>query len=150
MYDMLEAGASAVKMGSRFVTTTECDVSDEFKQTYLRASEEDITLIDSPVGLPGRVVSSSFVKKIQAGETMPVNCPWKCLKTCDYKTAPFCIASALFNAAQGNMDEGFSFAGSKAYLADRIMSVMETITQIMQEYTEAKQLALLKLNAAGA
>jgi NAD(P)H-dependent flavin oxidoreductase YrpB (nitropropane dioxygenase family) len=150
MYDMLEAGASAVKMGSRFVTTTECDVSDEFKQTYLRASEEDITLIDSPVGLPGRVVSSTFVKKIQAGETMPVNCPWKCLKTCDYKTAPFCIAAALFNAAQGNMDEGFSFAGSKAYLADRIMSVKETIGQIMQEYTDAKQLALLKLNAAGA
>lgn len=150
MYNMLEAGASAVKMGSRFVTTTECDVSDEFKQTYLRATADDITLIDSPVGLPGRVVSSTFVKKIQAGETMPVNCPWKCLKTCDYKTAPFCIASALFNAAQGNMEEGFSFAGSKAYLADRIMSVKETITQIMQEYNEAKQLAILKLNAAGA
>lgn len=147
MYEALEAGASAVKMGSRFVTTTECNVSDAFKQNYLKATSEDIVLIDSPVGLPGRVITSSFVKKIQAGETMPVNCPWKCLKTCDYKKAPFCIASALFNAAQGNLDEGFSFAGSKAYLADRIMSVKETISQIMQEYAEAKYLAKLKLKS---
>ena len=76
---------------------------------------------------------------------MPVNCPWKCLKTCDYKKAPFCIATALFNAAQGNMDEGFSFAGSKAYLAEKIISVKETINQIRQEYAEAKYIALQKL-----
>ncbi len=132
-------------MGTRFVTTHECDVSDEFKQNYLQATSQDITLIDSPVGLPGRVISSPFVRKIQAGKTMPINCPWKCLKTCDYKKAPFCIASALFNAAQGNMDEGFSFAGSKAYLAEKIMSVKETINEIMDEYTEARNIALLKL-----
>ena len=78
---------------------------------------------------------------------MPIKCPWKCLKTCDYKKAPFCIASALFNAAQGNMDEGFSFAGSKAYLAEKIMSVKETINEIVQEYAEAKQTAKLKLSS---
>ena len=149
MYDIMEAGASAVKMGSRFVTTHECDVSDEFKQNYIRATEKDITLIDSPVGLPGRVISNKFVRKIQAGETMPIKCPWKCLETCDYKKAPFCIASALFNAAQGNMDEGFSFAGSRAYLAEKIISVKETINEIVQEYTEAKQLAILKINSIG-
>ncbi len=147
MYEIMEAGASAVKMGTRFVTTHECDVSDAFKQNYLRASAEDITLIDSPVGLPGRVITNPFVKKIQAGEMMPINCAWKCLKTCDYKKAPFCIASALFNAAQGNLDEGFSFAGSKAYLAERIMSVKETINQIMQEYSEAKYISKLKLKS---
>ena len=145
MYEIMEAGASAVKMGTRFVTTHECDVSDAFKQTYLRATPNDITLIDSPVGLPGRVISNPFVKRIQAGETMPVNCAWKCLKTCDYKTAPFCIASALFNAAQGNLEEGFSFAGSKAYLAEKLMSVKDTINEIMQEYSEAKLIALQKL-----
>ena len=145
MYDIMQAGASAVKMGTRFVTTHECDVSDAFKQNYLKATKDDITLIDSPVGLPGRVITSPFVKKIQAGETMPIRCPWKCLKTCDYKKAPFCIAQALFNAAQGNLDEGFSFAGSKAYLAERIMSVKETITQIMEEYAEAKTLSKMKL-----
>ncbi len=147
MYEIMEAGASAVKMGTRFVTTHECDVSDEFKQNYVRATAKDITLIDSPVGLPGRVVSNSFVKKIQAGKTMPIKCPWKCLKTCDYKKAPFCIASALFNAAQGNMDEGFSFAGSKAYLAEKIMSVKETINEIVQEYAEAKQIAKLRFKS---
>ncbi len=150
MFEVMEAGASAVKMGSRFVTTHECDVSDAFKQNYLRATADDITLIDSPVGLPGRVISSPFVKKIQAGETMPISCPWKCLKTCDYKKAPFCIAQALFNAAQGNLDEGFSFAGSKAYLAEKIISVKETINQIMEEYAEAKYVSKLKLKSFGA
>lgn len=145
MYEIMEAGASAVKMGTRFVTTNECDVSEAFKQTYLNASSNDITLIDSPVGLPGRVITNPFVRKIQAGQTMPVNCPWKCLKTCDYKKAPFCIATALFNAAQGNLDEGFSFAGSKAYLAEKLMSVKDTINEIMQEYSEAKLIALQKL-----
>ncbi len=150
MYQAIEAGASAVKMGSRFVTTLECDVSDAFKQNYLQATATDITLIDSPVGLPGRVISSPFVKKIQAGETMPISCPWKCLKTCDYKKAPFCIAQALFNAAQGNLDQGFSFAGSRAYLAEKIISVKETISQIMEEYAEAKYVAKLKLESLGA
>lgn len=150
MYEIMEAGASAVKMGTRFVTTHECDVSDSFKQSYIRATPDDITLIDSPVGLPGRVITSPFVKKIQAGQTMPISCPWKCLKTCDYKKAPFCIAQALFNAAQGNLDEGFSFAGSKAYLAEKIMSVKETINEVMQEYAEAKYLALQRLKTAGA
>lgn len=150
MFEIMEAGASAVKMGTRFVTTHECDVSDAFKQNYVRATPKDITLIDSPVGLPGRVITNPFVKKIQAGETMPINCAWKCLKTCDYKKAPFCIASALFNAAQGNMDEGFSFAGSKAYLAEKIMSVKETINEIMQEYAEAAYLATMKIKTVGA
>ncbi len=150
MYNIMEAGASAVKMGTRFVTTHECDVSDAFKQNYIRASQEDITLIDSPVGLPGRVITNDFVKDIQAGKTMPINCAWKCLKTCDYKKAPFCIASALFNAAQGNLEEGFSFAGSKAYLAEKIMSVKETINEIMQEYSEAKYLATMKLKTVRA
>ncbi|MGV8963062.1 MAG: NAD(P)H-dependent flavin oxidoreductase [Candidatus Saccharimonadaceae bacterium] len=147
MFNIMEAGASAVKMGTRFVTTHECDVSDAFKQNYLRATPQDITLIDSPVGLPGRVISNDYVRAIQSGETMPVNCAWKCLKTCDYKKAPFCIASALFNAAQGNLDQGFSFAGSKAYLAEKIMSVKETIDQIKHEYAEAKYMAQLKLKA---
>lgn len=147
MYEIMEAGATAVKMGTRFVTTHECDVSDEFKQNYIAATVKDITLIDSPVGLPGRVISNRFVRKIQSGETMPINCPWKCLKTCDYKKAPFCIASALFNAAQGNMDEGFSFAGSKAYLAEKIMSVKETINEIINEYAVAEELANLEFRS---
>lgn len=147
MFDIMNAGAKGVKMGTRFVTTTECDVSDEFKQNYLSCSKNDITIIDSPVGLPARVVTNNFVKEIQQGKQKPIKCPWKCLKTCDYKKAQFCIAEALFNAAKGNFQYGFSFAGTKAYLASSITSVNETINQIKNEYNQEQLKANVKLIA---
>lgn len=134
MYEIMQAGARAVKMGTRFVTTTECDVSEAFKQNYLNCKKDDIVIIDSPVGLPARTIVNDFVREIQQGKQKPVKCPWKCLKTCDNKKVQFCIAEALFNAAKGNFSKGFSFAGEKAYLADRIMSVKESIAQIKAEY----------------
>ncbi len=139
MFDIMEAGANGVKMGTRFVTTTECDVSGKFKQNYLNCSKEDIVIIDSPVGLPARTITNDFVKEIQQGNKKPIKCPWKCLKTCDFKKVQFCIAEALFNAAKGDFTNGFSFAGEKAYLAERIMSVKESIEQIKSEYYYASQ-----------
>ncbi len=134
IFDIMSAGAKGVKMGTRFVTTNECDASVEFKQNYISCSPNDITIIDSPVGLPGRVITNNFVQEIQAGKRRPINCPWKCLKTCDYRKVQFCIAEALFNAANGNFTNGFSFAGTQAYLAEKIISVKETINQLRNEY----------------
>lgn len=144
IYEIMDAGAHAVKIGTRFVTTIECDVAELFKQNYIEAGPEDIVIINSPVGLPGRVIVNDFVRAIQAGEKKPVKCPWKCLKTCDYRRVPFCIAEALFNAAKGNFAEGFSFAGSKAWLATEILTVHETINRLKFEYS----LAELRKNVA--
>ena len=140
IYEIMEVGASAVKMGTRFVTTNECDASHQFKQNYLDCSKDDITLIDSPVGLPGRVISNEFVRQIQQGQRQPVNCPWKCLKTCNYTDVQFCIAEALFNAGAGNLSEGFSFAGTNAYLANKITSVKEVFQQLKLEYYQSSLL----------
>jgi len=138
MYKIMQFGAKAVKMGTRFVTTHECDASIEYKESYLKCKKEDVIIIDSPVGLPGRVVLNDFVKKIQNGYTIPVKCPWKCLKTCNFREVKYCIAEALFNSARGNMSEGFSFAGSNAYLATKIQSVKETINDLIHEYNRNK------------
>ncbi|MBC8146890.1 MAG: nitronate monooxygenase [Bacteroidetes bacterium] len=134
MYEIMEAGANAVKMGTRFVTTNECDADIKFKESYLNSSEEDITIIQSPVGLPGRVIKNEFVEQIQNGEQKPVKCPWKCLKTCNFKEVPFCIAEALFNAGQGDLENGFAFAGTNAYKADKIQSVKEVMASLAYEY----------------
>ncbi|MDA3781512.1 MAG: nitronate monooxygenase [Bacteroidales bacterium] len=135
IFNIMQHGARAVKMGTRFVTTHECDASYKFKETYLNSKKEDITIIDSPVGLPGRVVNNDFVEKIKTGMQKPIKCPWKCLKTCAFKKPPFCIAEALNNAAKGNLKEGFAFAGSNAFMAERIMSVKETFSQLISEYS---------------
>ena len=139
MFDIMSVGAKGVKMGTRFVTTTECDVSEAFKQNYISCVENDIVIIDSPVGLPARVIKNDFVKQIQEGKKKPINCSWKCLKTCDFRKVQFCIAEALFNAANGDFINGFSFAGSNAHLSDKIISVKETFNQISNEYFQSKK-----------
>jgi len=134
MFDIMQAGAKGVKMGTRFVTTFECDASDVFKESYLNSKEEDIIIIDSPVGLPGRVIKNQFVEEILKGNTKPFKCPWKCLTSCNYQEAPYCIAQVLYNSAIGKMDEGFAFAGSNAFMATKIQHVSEVFEELIAEY----------------
>lgn len=55
-------------MGTRFVTTEECDASPESKQAYLDASEGQIEIIDSPVGMPGRAIFNKFIQRVREME----------------------------------------------------------------------------------
>jgi NAD(P)H-dependent flavin oxidoreductase YrpB (nitropropane dioxygenase family) len=108
IHKFMELGAEGVQMGTRFVTTYECDASTEFKEAYLKCKKEDIVIIDSPVGLPGRAILNKFLERISSGVKMPFKCPWKCLRTCDFKNVPYCIGRALTNAKKGDLDEGFA------------------------------------------
>jgi NAD(P)H-dependent flavin oxidoreductase YrpB (nitropropane dioxygenase family) len=130
-------GASGVQMGTRFVATHECDASPEFKQAYINCKKEDITIIESPVGLPGRAIRNKFLDSVSAGERKPFQCPWKCLKTCNFREAPYCIAKALTNAQKGNVEEGYTFAGANAFRVQKIISVRELFKDLEQEYKEA-------------
>jgi nitronate monooxygenase len=129
----LRLGAAGVQMATRFVCTDECDVHQNFKQAYLDAGPDDITIIKSPVGLPGRVINSSFVEKIKQGLTMPFRCSYKCLRTCEPDKAPYCIAKVLANAAKGKMDESFVFAGSNAYRCNEIVPVKVLVERLTEE-----------------
>lgn len=139
MYEIMQAGATAVKLGTRFVTTHECDADIAFKNSYLNCNQEDIVIINSPVGLPGRVVKNEFVEQIYAGNTKPFKCGWNCLSSCDYRTAPYCIAKALYNASNGAMSDGFAFCGSNAFRATRIQSVAEVFDELISEYEAARE-----------
>ncbi|MFC2038803.1 NAD(P)H-dependent flavin oxidoreductase [Chloroflexota bacterium] len=131
---MLSLGASGVQMGTRFVTTDECDASDEFKQAYINCRNEDIVIINSPVGLPGRAIRNQFLDDVVAGTKHPFTCPWKCLKTCDYTAAPYCISLALTRAKNGQIDRGFAFAGANAWRAENIFSVRDVFNNLVEEY----------------
>ncbi|HLV08699.1 MAG TPA: nitronate monooxygenase [Halanaerobiales bacterium] len=136
IHKFLQLGAQGVQMGSRFVATHECDADINFKKAYIRCKQEDIKIIKSPVGLLGRAIHNSFLDKVSAGKKIPFKCPWLCLKPCNYQNSPYCIALALTNAKRGNLDEGFAFAGTNAYRADKIVSVKELINTILMEYKE--------------
>lgn len=145
--EIMKAGAKGVKMGTRFVTTHECDADIAFKQSYIDSTKDSITIIESPVGLPGRVIGSEFVDKIKGGETRPIKCPWKCLKSCDFRKVPYCISEILHNSSKGELDKGFSFAGSNAYRATDIVSVKQVFDELKEEFEKSslkKSLVLKK------
>jgi len=135
---IMKLGASGVQMGTRFVTTDECDASEGFKQAYIDAGEKDIEIIKSPVGMPGRAIFSSFIQKVRDGKKQPKNCPFKCIKTCDISKSPYCIVIALINAFKGNFESGFAFAGSNAFRATKISSVREIFQSLLKEYKETR------------
>jgi nitronate monooxygenase len=134
---IMKLGASGVQMGTRLVTTHECDASEGFKQAYLDADEKDIEIIKSPVGMPGRAILSNFIQKVKDGKKQPNNCPFLCIKTCDISKSPYCIIVALINALKGNFENGFAFAGTNAFRATKISSVKEIFRSLLKEYTES-------------
>ena len=139
IHNILKLGASGVQMGTRFVTTDECDASEAFKQAYIDAGEKDIEIIKSPVGMPGRAILSEFIQKVKAGKKQPKKCPFKCIKTCDITRSPYCIIIALINALKGNFENGFAFAGSNAFRATKISSVKEIFQSLLKEYKDSKE-----------
>ncbi|MBN1891219.1 MAG: nitronate monooxygenase [Clostridiales bacterium] len=131
----MRMGAAGVQMATRFVTTKECDASDAFKDTYIRAKKDDICIIASPVGLPGRAITNRFLEDVQAGNKKPFTCPFHCISTCDRKNCPYCISIALMNAKKGQMSGGFAFAGANAFLNEKIVSVKSLIDSIRREFS---------------
>lgn len=130
-------GAAGVQMGTRFVATHECDADQKFKETYVNAKEEDIQIIKSPVGLPGRAVMGSFLQDVKNGLKKPFKCPFHCISSCDYTKSPYCIGLALVNAKKGLLKHGFAFAGKNAYRVESIVSVKELINSLRSSYLEA-------------
>ena len=136
---IMELGASGVQIGSLFVPTQECDASQLFKQSYINASQKDTMIIQSPVGMPGRALDGNFIRSVNEGKKRPTKCPFQCIKTCDYTKSPYCIIMALYNAAKGNMNKGYAFAGANAYLAEKISSVKEVVQQLKKEFADAQK-----------
>jgi nitronate monooxygenase len=137
MAHYLDMGASGVQMATRFVCTEECDVDIKFKQAYLNAGPDDITIIKSPVGLPGRVIRNDFVDRVNSGIKVPFHCKYHCLRTCNPATARYCIAEILAKASAGRFEDAFAFAGSNAWRCSEIITVRQLINQIMQEFSDA-------------
>jgi nitronate monooxygenase len=134
IYNTLQLGASAVQMGTRFVATHECDADEAFKQAYVEAKEEDLVIIQSPVGMPGRALRNDFINSLAAGAKKSFKCTYQCVKSCNPLSSPYCIAMALAAARKGLLKNGFAFAGANAYRVDKIISVKELFESLKSEY----------------
>lgn len=126
----ISLGADGVQIGSRFVVTEECDASDEFKQAYLNADKDNIEVVTSPVGMPGRAIVTPFIKRTKEGR-IPVDKCYKCLHHCNPKDTPYCITKSLVNAVNGNIDEGLVFCGENTYRLNKMTSVKEIFEELI-------------------
>lgn len=126
----LALGVDGVQMATRFITTYECDASDLYKEMFLKAHKEDIELVTSPVGMPGRAIKNKLTETIKT-EKIPVKKCYQCLVPCDVKTTPYCISKALIEACKGNIDDGLIFSGSNGYRSDKLVSVKDLIEELM-------------------
>lgn len=136
--EMLKMGASGVQIATRFVLTQECNAALAYKQRYQTAKKEDIVVIDSPVGLPGRAIKTAFVEKLLKKEApKPVGCDF-CLKNC---SLAYCIIQALINSQKGNIDKGVVFSGENVWkIKDRtIKPAAEIIKELVKEAEELWQ-----------
>lgn len=146
--NVLSQGASAVQMATRFVATDECDADIRFKQAYVSCTKEDIGLIKSPVGMPGRAIRNKFILDTEAGNRPSFTCAWKCLSSCKAQEANYCISIALNNARRGLLSSGFVFAGTNAYRIKKIVPVQDLVHELKKEYQKAMQTKLSDLLAS--
>ena len=124
-------GVDAIQVATRFVTTEECDADVRYKQAYIRAKEEDIVIVKSPVGMPGRAIKNRFMERVLAGEHIPHTPCHGCLHKCNPAEIPYCITDALIHAARGETEEALLFCGAYAYRADKVETVQEVIDSLL-------------------
>ena len=127
--DMLKMGANGVQMGSRFAASLESNGAPFLKEYYLNSKPEDIVVIHSPVGLPGRAVRTPFSKRVMEGNVPPKGCD-SCLKACKHN---FCIVKALMRAQQGDLETGLVFTGEYMPRITEILPVKEIISRLVTE-----------------
>lgn len=130
----MDLGAAGAQFATRFIATEECDASPGYKQALLRARPEDITIVQSPVGMPGRALRSPLIQRVEAGTQARITHCDRCLAACDCKTAPYCISRALIAAVGGDWENGLFFCGANAGEVNRMSTVPEQMEQIMTEW----------------
>ena len=127
---VMDLGADGVQVATRFVTTEECDADIRYKEAYINASEKDIAIVKSPVGMPGRAIINPLMKRVADGEKIPHSPCHRCLAKCSPADIPYCITDGLINAVKGNIEEGLLFCGAKAWRAKKIDTVREAVQEL--------------------
>ena len=128
----LKLGASGVQIATRFVATDECDASIEYKEAYISSKKEDIQIVKSPVGMPGRAIKNEFIKKVE-NQKKKINKCLNCIVTCNPANTPYCITEALINSVKGNLEQGLIFCGSNVYRITEIVSVKKLMEELIKE-----------------
>lgn len=133
----LKLGADGVQMATRFVATDECDADPKFKEAYVNCKSEDISIVKSPVGMPGRAIVNKFVNKTEDTGVKVSKC-YNCLIPCNPATTLYCITEALINSVSGDLDNGLIFCGENASRINKIVPVSELMDDLKSEILQVQ------------
>ena len=136
MAHVTRLGAAGGQLATRFIPTVECDAAQGYKDVLLKARPEDVRIIHSPVGLPGRALNPPLVQALAEGRRFPPRHCARCLKTCDPACVPYCITHALIEAVKGNVEEGLFFCGDNVGRLDRMYTVRELMDELVTEWRQ--------------
>ena len=134
----MNEGAAGAQFATRFIATEECDAGEGYKRALLAAKPQDITIVQSPVGMPGRALKSPLIQRVETGTQSRIARCNRCLAACDCKTAPYCISKALIAAVEGDWENGLFFCGANAGEIGALSTVKEQMDQIMNEWRAAQ------------
>lgn len=127
---MRELGADGIQAATRFVATEECDASYAYKMAYVNAKEEDVEIIKSPVGMPGRALNNAFIRETKEMKQKIERC-YRCIRSCKPAEIPYCITKALVAAVQGDVEHGLVFCGQNVGKVKKIENVHEVVEDLM-------------------
>ncbi|MDD5633680.1 MAG: nitronate monooxygenase family protein [Candidatus Omnitrophica bacterium] len=133
MAKFLKLGAKGVQIGTRFIATNECSASIKYKELIVRSDKDSLVFIQSPVGMPAKVIRTKLIDDVLNGKRRAISCNYKCLRTCDPHNALFCIAKALIDAVEGDIDNAVVFASTNVSKIKKIVPVKELIEEIVNE-----------------
>lgn len=126
----LKMGADGVQIATRFVISEECSADISYKQAYLNVKKEDVALIQSPVGMPGRAIRNKFIRQMETGTIEKfTGCPWLCIKTCSRK---YCISDRLRIAMKGDIENGLVFCGANVWKLKEVQGAIWPTAKIME------------------
>ncbi|MEG1992071.1 MAG: nitronate monooxygenase family protein [Acetivibrio sp.] len=125
-------GGDGVQVATRFITTEECDADRKYKECLLHAKEEDIVIVNSPVGMPGRAIKNQLIEKVEKEGKVPHSPCHGCLEKCKPEEIPYCITDALIAAAKGDVQNGLLFSGQYGYKAEKIETVKEVMAALFE------------------
>ena len=138
MARLMQLGAAGAQFATRFITTKECDASDGYKQALLGCKTEDIAIVQSPVGMPGRALRSPLIRRVEEGKQPKAERCMRCITPCRPDKAPYCISRALIAAEQGDWENGLFFCGANAGRKKAITTVRAEMDRIMDEWRKAQ------------
>ena len=107
----LRRGAAGVQLATAFIGTEECDATPEYKKIMAEAGNDQIRIVKSPVGMPGRALETPLIRRVaEQGRIQPSSCR-RCIHTCNPLETVYCISNALIAAWKGDYENGLFFCG---------------------------------------